>query len=165
MVDRRVWESISLGRRLTRLRTAQKEGEIGLEAEIAEIARERADRARTRNSERKRGLRAAALAEEADLEERARQTRPPTSGDMRLDEHQHPRTHDRLPVNTRQAASEEAAYQADRCEHNKLSKQRAKVASLAAHGWPRKHFFTGIPCAQTPGYCPIKAFYVICEPK
>ncbi|ORY88010.1 hypothetical protein BCR37DRAFT_375998 [Protomyces lactucae-debilis] len=87
MVDRSFWETLTFGRRLIRLKTAQNGGETGLEAEIADIERERDDRARTKNAERMRKRRAEAFAEESELEERARQTQLPSSDDRRFEGH------------------------------------------------------------------------------
>ncbi|ORY73205.1 hypothetical protein BCR37DRAFT_384833 [Protomyces lactucae-debilis] len=81
MVNRTNWNSLALGRRLTRLKTAQEEGETGLEAEIAEIESTRAEQIRAKNTELIRKRRA----EEAELEERARQTQLPSSDDRRFE--------------------------------------------------------------------------------
>ncbi|ORY86840.1 hypothetical protein BCR37DRAFT_376093 [Protomyces lactucae-debilis] len=93
MVDRRLWETLALGRRLTRLRWAQKEeGETGLEAEIAETERARVEQARAKDTARKRKFRVEASAELAELEERARQGQLPSSDAERLEELQYRRT-------------------------------------------------------------------------
>ncbi|ORY85425.1 hypothetical protein BCR37DRAFT_377092 [Protomyces lactucae-debilis] len=87
MVDRTRWESLSMVRRLQRLTTAQTEGEIGLEAEIAETESARDEQTRAKRCEAQRKRRAAAFAEEYELEERARQTQLPSSDDRRFEGH------------------------------------------------------------------------------